>query len=102
MLAVGIYFAHLFCWQLGMLYREHHNQFPWAYQRHVRDPGRARNPTNRGTVRDSIASAGPTGANPPRPRKDTKAKLRELRELDRKRRAEQARARNAGAPTTHR
>jgi hypothetical protein len=100
MLAVGIYFAHLFCWQLGQLYREYHNEFPWAYQRHVRDPDRVRKPTPTGSIRDSMASAGPTGANPPRPRKDTKAKLRELRELDRRRRAEQARMSNDGVSVT--
>ena len=33
-LAVGVYFSHLFCWHLGLLYRLHHTGFPWLYQRH--------------------------------------------------------------------
>ena len=91
MLAVGIYFAHLFCWHLGLLYREHHAQFPWAFQRYVRDPDAD---ARRGTIGAAAATAGPTGAVPAmaRPRKDTKAKLRELRELERKRRNEGRRA----------
>ncbi len=31
---VGIFLMHLFCYQLGLYYREHHNSFNWAYQRH--------------------------------------------------------------------
>ena len=81
MLAMGIYFAHLFCWHLGLLYRENHAQFPWAYQRHIPDPL-------------AVARRGPRGpagvpVKPARQRKNTKEKLRELRELERKRRAEQ-------------
>lgn len=92
MLAVGIYFAHLFCWHLGLLYREYHAQFPWAFQRHERDPMKdAPAAARRGTLRDAAASAGPTGAvaNAPRGQKDTRTKLRELRELERRRRAQQ-------------
>ena len=80
MLAMGIYFAHLFCWYLGLLYREHHAQFPWAYQRHVPNP----NAPHR------KAAVGPWGRNAKaRPKKDTKTKLRELREMERNRRAEE-------------
>ena len=92
MLATGIYCAHLFCWHLGLLYREHHAQFPWAYQRHVRDPMKQAAPGARlGSLRDAAASAGNTGATQAqaRPRKDTKAKLRELREMERRRQAQQ-------------
>lgn len=91
MLAVGIYFAHAFCWQLGLLYREFHAEFPWAYQRHVRDPDRVRHIPPAGSIRDSVASAGGTGFDQQPPRRDTRAKLRELRELDRRRKAQQAR-----------
>lgn len=31
----GIYLVHLFCWELGMLYRKYHLNFPWVMQRHV-------------------------------------------------------------------
>ena len=93
MLAAGIYFAHLFCWHLGLLYREHHAQFPWAFQRHERDPAKeAARAARRGSLGDSAASAGPTGAAAQhrRAQKDTRTKLRELRELERRRRAQQA------------
>lgn len=99
MLALGIYCAHLFCWHLGLLYREHHAQFPWAYQRHVRDPARdaafAVLGARRGSLRDVAASAGATGgAVPPKTGKDTRTKLRELRELERRRRAQQQKQAN--------
>ena len=35
MLFVGIYFAHMFCWHLGLLYRGRHERFPWILQRHT-------------------------------------------------------------------
>lgn len=35
MLFVGIYFAHLFCWHLGLLYRGRNERFPWILQRHT-------------------------------------------------------------------
>ena len=95
MLALGIYCAHLFCWHLGLLYREYHAQFPWALQRHVRDPMKqAAAATRRGSLRGAAASAGPTGAAPAHgpTRKDTKAKLRELREMERRRQAQQGTA----------
>jgi len=31
----GIYLAHYFCVYLGLLYRAHHDAFPWAFQRHI-------------------------------------------------------------------
>jgi hypothetical protein len=31
-----IYFANFFAWQLGLMYRQNHEQFPWLAQRHVR------------------------------------------------------------------
>jgi hypothetical protein len=33
-LVAGTYLLHFFCWHLGVLYRKHHQQFPWLYQRH--------------------------------------------------------------------
>jgi hypothetical protein len=79
MLAVGIYFAHLFCWHLGLLYRQYHAKFPWAFQRHVRDPMR-----DMAAARAAGAAASARGRKPVA-RKDTKTKLRELRELERRR-----------------
>jgi hypothetical protein len=35
MLAGGIYLAHAFCWQLGLIYRTYHDRFPWVLQRHI-------------------------------------------------------------------
>ncbi len=34
-LGVSVYLAHFFCWHLGMMYRAHHEDFPWVLQRHV-------------------------------------------------------------------
>jgi hypothetical protein len=31
----GIYLMHAFCWELGLLYRSFHEQFPWILQRHI-------------------------------------------------------------------
>jgi hypothetical protein len=76
LLSVGIYIAHFFCWYLGLLYRAHHDAFPWALQRHVRDPAvQAKRFGSR--LPDANALAGL-----PRPR-DTQTKLRELRERER-------------------
>ena len=33
-----MYVSHLFAWHLGLLYRSHHDAFPWVGQRHVRTP----------------------------------------------------------------
>ena len=96
MLALGIYCAHAFCWQLGLLYREFHSEFPWAYMRHVKDPNRVPRPAPTGSLRDSVTSAGATSGDAPPARKDTKAKLRALRELERKRKAENARSAMSG------
>ena len=37
-----MYLTHLFAWHLGLMYRAHHDTFPWLAQRHVRVPRRAR------------------------------------------------------------
>jgi hypothetical protein len=31
--ALGVYFMHAACWQLGLLYRAHHERFGWLYQK---------------------------------------------------------------------
>lgn len=92
MLALGIYFAHLFCWHLGLLYREHHAKFPWILQRHVRDPMKKSmpSPVRTGSLRDVPASAGGAGNDVPRVAMDTKTKLRELRAREKKRLAREA------------
>ncbi len=36
--AMTIYISHFFTWHLGLLYRQHHDQFPWLAQRHLRTP----------------------------------------------------------------
>jgi len=36
---VTIYLMHIFCWHLGLIYREHHGSFPWAFQYHKRRNG---------------------------------------------------------------
>jgi hypothetical protein len=33
-LIAATYLLHFLCWHLGTLYRRHHEQFPWAYQRY--------------------------------------------------------------------
>ena len=38
--AVAVYLGHYFCWHLGMMYRAHHDEFPWLMQRHVKDRSR--------------------------------------------------------------
>lgn len=92
MLALGIYSAHLFCWHLGLLYREHHAKFPWALQRHVRDPMKKSmpSPVRTGSLRDVPASAGGAGNDVSRVPMDTKTKLRELRARETKRLAREA------------
>jgi TctA family transporter len=35
-LIMGIFLMHYFCWVLGLLYRQKHEQFPWVLQRHVK------------------------------------------------------------------
>lgn len=34
-MAMAVFFTHAFCIELGLLYRKHHGEFPWAFQRHV-------------------------------------------------------------------
>jgi hypothetical protein len=38
--AVSVYLMHFYCWHLGLMYRAHHEEFPWLLQRHEkrRDP----------------------------------------------------------------
>ncbi len=36
-LLIGIYLMHWFCWFLGLLYKAHHDEFPWVLQRFIRD-----------------------------------------------------------------
>lgn len=36
LLALCVYLTHLFCWHLGLMYRAHHDEFPWLMQRHIR------------------------------------------------------------------
>jgi hypothetical protein len=55
LLMAGIYLIHAFCWQLGLLYREKHTQFPWAFQRHIRQ-----------TKREKLALAQRTRSSSPR------------------------------------
>lgn len=31
---IGVYAVHVFCWQLGTLYRLHHERFNWVLQKH--------------------------------------------------------------------
>jgi hypothetical protein len=86
LLTVGIYLAHFFCWYLGLLYRGHHHQFPWTLQRHVRDPATQ-------VARFGLRGLPTSGApGTPTPRKDTRTKLRELREADRRRRKAESQA----------
>ena len=35
---VAVYATHYFCWLLGMIYRDHHGEFPWVLQHHVATP----------------------------------------------------------------
>ena len=37
MVLVGIILMHYFCYCVAMLYRKHHEEFPWVLQRHVRE-----------------------------------------------------------------
>lgn len=87
LLSIAIYCAHFFCWFMAVMYRAHHQQFPWILQRFIPDPAvQARRFGSRGRP-----AAEGDERNPRFPRKDTKTKLRELRELERKRRAQQQR-----------
>jgi hypothetical protein len=38
MLALTVYFLHLFAWHLGLIYRNGHDDYPWLAQRHIRTP----------------------------------------------------------------
>ncbi len=37
-LAGVVYVTHLFAWHLGLMYRAHHDAFPWLAQRHIPTP----------------------------------------------------------------
>ena len=37
LLSAGIFIMHYFCFEVGTLYRDHHEAFPWLFQRHVRE-----------------------------------------------------------------
>jgi hypothetical protein len=41
-LLAGIYLMHAFSWYLGLVYRAHHDSFPWAHQRFIRTSPRER------------------------------------------------------------
>lgn len=88
LLAVGIYLAHFFCWYLGLLYRAHHADFPWVLQRHHKDPAEQARRFG-GRVPPGVAGIPQIT---PRMRKDTQTKLRELREMERRRRAAKEKA----------
>lgn len=34
-MGLAVVFTHALCMELGLLYRKHHSEFPWAFQRHV-------------------------------------------------------------------
>ncbi len=36
--AATMYVTHFFAWHLGLMYRAHHDTFPWLAQRHIRTP----------------------------------------------------------------
>jgi hypothetical protein len=38
MLLLTVYLLHFFAWHLGLLYRQHHDQYPWLAQRHIKTP----------------------------------------------------------------
>jgi hypothetical protein len=57
LMAFSVYWMHFFCWHLGLMYREHQEEFPWILQRHVsirRDPVMAppRRPRRKPSVQD--------------------------------------------------
>ena len=31
---VSVFLAHVFCWQMGLIYRRHHDRFNWVLQKH--------------------------------------------------------------------
>src|SRR5690606_21918790 len=37
-LGVAVYCGHFFTWHLGIVYRRHHDKFPWILQRHIPKP----------------------------------------------------------------
>lgn len=71
MLLSAIYLTHYFCWYLGLMYRAHHGDFPWVYQRHAgkirREAGFAVMPPAAAAGRRSRSRAEPLAAAPPPP-----------------------------------
>jgi hypothetical protein len=59
MLLLGIFVMHGFSWYLGILYRQHHNDFNWAYQHHVKMPRRQGFPMG---PREAGGAARPAGS----------------------------------------
>ncbi len=57
-LVIGIYLMHAFCWEIGLLYRFHHEAFPWLFQRYARQEPRI--------VRRVFAPRGAAAGVPPR------------------------------------
>jgi hypothetical protein len=66
-LVAGIYLMHAFAWHLGLVYRAHHEQFPWVLQRHIRDPNKARPHRTHADALARKMPRGKPGAQPIRP-----------------------------------
>jgi hypothetical protein len=73
-LLLGIYLMHVFCWQLGIVYRLYHEHFPWVLQRfEKKDDGAARSnrfavvPTPHATPHAPSRPPGATGHPPSKP-----------------------------------
>ena len=48
LLVMGVYLMHLFCWELGLMYRKHHERFGWVLQRHTPKTAMEKLPRRRG------------------------------------------------------
>jgi hypothetical protein len=70
LLLAGIVLLHLFCWQLGLLYRLYQPKFPWVLQRHISDKKLERRLPRRRPV--YVRPAPPTAPDP-RPLKPSTA-----------------------------
>jgi hypothetical protein len=86
-LIVAVYLMHLFCWRVGLLYRAHHEEFPWAFQYHVRTPRHgtpaAAKPAAAKTAAlpQSRERAGPTNATPAGPAQQRQAQADALQSM---------------------
>ncbi|HEY8668777.1 MAG TPA: hypothetical protein VIL86_19170 [Tepidisphaeraceae bacterium] len=68
MLLAAIYLMHAWCWLLGILYRAHHDDFPWLFQRHHRVARRRKMTTIAPPAPKPIAPlAGRMPSKPPQP-----------------------------------